>query len=114
MQYVKMVKDRGIALVTIGTPESIYLTADAGDELDAVTREIDSDQSVRAAVFTGGAPGVFIQHYSVQELVSIAEQLRAAGTKFDEHSEPQSFSLDRACGRVQTMPKPTIAAINGN
>src|ERR1035437_3126397 len=114
MQQVKMVKDNGIALVTIGTPKSIYLTAQTGDELDAVTREIESDLSVRAVVFTGGSPGVFIQHYSVQELVSIAEQRRASGISFDERSEPQSFSLDRACGRVETMPKPAIAAINGN
>ncbi|MGB8412210.1 MAG: enoyl-CoA hydratase-related protein [Candidatus Binatus sp.] len=114
MQHIKMVKNHGIALVTIGTPEMIYLTAQTGDELDAVTREIESDQSVRAVVFTGGSPGVFIQHYSVQELVSIAEQLRASGVRFDERSEPQSFSLDSACGRVETMPKPAIAAINGN
>src|ERR1035441_10617660 len=120
MQQVKMVKDHGIALVTIGTPKSIYLTAQTGDELDAVTREIEPDQSVRAVVFTGGSPGVFIQHYSVQELVSIAEQLRANGVRFDERSEPQSFSLDSACSRVETMPKPAqpparpIAAINGN
>src|ERR1039458_4359374 len=89
MQHVRMVKDQGIAVVTIGTAELIYLTAQTGVELDAVTREIESDQSVRAAVFTGGSPGVFIQHYSVQELVSIAEQLRASGARFDERSEPQ-------------------------
>src|ERR1035441_4672396 len=114
MQQVKMVKDHGIALVTIGTPKSIYLTAQTGDELDAVTREIESDQSVRAAVFTGGAPGVFIQHYSVPELGSLAEQPRASGPSADKAREPQSFSLDSACSRVETMPKPTIAAINGN
>src|ERR1022692_4420043 len=114
MQQVKMVKDHGIALVTIGTPKSIYLTAETGDELDAVTREIESDQSVRVVVFPGGSPGVFIQHYSVRELVSIAEQLRASGVRFDERSEPQSFSLDSACRRIETMPKPAVAAINGN
>ncbi len=114
MQHIKVVKNQGIALVTIGTQELIYLTAQTGDELDAVTREIEADQSVRAVVFTGGSPGVFIQHYSVQELVSIAEQLRASGAKFDERGEPQSFSLDKACDRVETMPKPAIAAINGN
>jgi enoyl-CoA hydratase/carnithine racemase len=114
MQQIKLEKDNGIALVTIGTLTSVYLTAQTGEELDAVTREIESDQSVRAVVFTGGAPGVFIQHYSVQELVSIAEQVRASGAKFDERSEPQSFSLDSAYSRVETMSKPTIAAINGN
>src|ERR1039458_7458040 len=101
MQHIKMVKNQGIALVTIGTPEMIYLTAQTGDELDAVTREIESDQSVRAVVFTGGSPGGFIQHYSVQELISIAEQLRANGVRFDERSEPQSFSLDSACSRSE-------------
>jgi enoyl-CoA hydratase len=114
MQQVKLAKDKGVALVTIGTPTLIYLTAQTGEELDAVTREIESDQSVRAVVFTGGSPGIFIQHYSVQELVSIAEQLRASGARFDEHSEPQSFSLDSAYSRVETISKPTIAAINGN
>lgn len=78
MQHVKVARDRGVVLVTIGTPESIYLTADAGDEPDAVTREIDSDQSIRVVVFTGGAPGVFIQHYSVQELVPFASNRRLA------------------------------------
>ena len=37
-------------------PEMIYLTAQTGQELDAVTRDIEGDQGVRAVVFT--APGL--------------------------------------------------------
>lgn len=114
MPQVSLVREAGIALVTIGTPGQIYMTAESGAELDAVTRQVESDEDVRVVVFTGGAPGVFIQHYSVQELVESAERLQAGRVTVDESQEPQSFPLDRAYRRVETMAKPAIAAINGN
>jgi enoyl-CoA hydratase len=114
MKHVAMAKNEGIAIVTIGTREQIYMTAEAAAELDEITQQLEADGDVRAIVFTGGAPGVFIQHYSVHELIEIAERLRAGGVVVDEKQEPQSFALDQAYRRVETMAKPAIAAINGN
>ncbi|MFZ0887627.1 MAG: enoyl-CoA hydratase/isomerase family protein [Candidatus Binataceae bacterium] len=114
MPQVEVVGYDGVAVVMIGTPGQIYMTTETGAELDAVTQRLEADDQVRAIVFTGGAPGVFIQHHSVEELIAIAEALRASGASFSEEDQPQSFSLDRAYRRVEAMEKPAIAAINGN
>ena len=114
MPDVTLLKQDGIALITIGTPDQIYLTNKTGTELDVIVREAEEDDDIRVLVFTGGAPGVFIQHYSVQELIAMSEQLRARRATFDEDSKPQSFSIDDAYRRVEAMVKPAIAAINGN
>lgn len=114
MPDVTSVKHDGVAVVTIGNADQIYLNSRAGTALDLVVRELEEDNDVRVIVFTGGAPGVFIQHYSVHELVATAEHLQATRATFDEDSHPQGFSLDDAFLRVERMVKPSIAAINGN
>jgi enoyl-CoA hydratase len=82
-------------------------------ELDALTKELEADESVRAVVLTGGLPGVFIRHYSVIELANLSKGLRERGTVVDISNRLPERDLDRVFKRIETMPKPVIAAVNG-
>jgi enoyl-CoA hydratase len=103
-----------VAVCTIANPPHGYMDEATVAELDTATAELEQDDSVRAVVFTGGVPGVFIQHYSVHEIEAIARQLRDRGVTIDPGRPTPERRLDQVFKRVETMPKPVIAAINGN
>lgn len=108
------VERRGaVALCTITNPPHGYMDAATVPELDAATREFESDPAVRAVVFTGGLPGVFIRHYSVHELAGLSGQLRARALAVDPARPVPERDLDHVFRRIETMPKPVIAAMNG-
>lgn len=90
-----------------------YMDRETVPELDALTRELEADDSVRAVVFTGGVPGVFVRHYSVDELEALSIQLRQAGVKVDTAQPLPERDLDHVFRRLETMGKPVIAALNG-
>ncbi len=99
----------GIALATYVNPPMNYLCADGTRELAAL---IDTwhDPTIRAVVLTGGLPGKFITHYSVEELLGLAsdrEALRAVGTALTAGFHGMLTTL-------RDLPKPVIAAMNGD
>lgn len=108
------IKD-AIAVVTFNNPPRGYMNATQVEELDVIVDQVMTNDDVRAVVFTGGVPGVFVRHYDVAEIVAVAdfiknsnrtdEQLMAAG----ERGNAISMVFDK----VDRIPKPTIAAING-
>jgi enoyl-CoA hydratase len=103
----------GVAVVTITNPPMGYMDSATVPELDAVTRELEADESVRAVVITGGLPGVFVRHYSVVELEGLSRALRERNTVVDIEQRIPERALDAVFRRIETMPKPVIAAING-
>ena len=108
------VERRGaVAVCTITNPPMGYMDRETVPELDALTRELEADDSVRAVVFTGGVPGVFVRHYSVDELEDLSIQLRQAGVKVDTAQPLPERDLDHVFRRIETMGKPVIAALNG-
>lgn len=113
MAQLSVEREGGIAIVTITNPPMGYMDSATVPELDAVTRDLEADDSVRAVVITGGLPGVFIRHYSVVELEALSRALREQGVKVDLESRVPERDLDRVFRRIETMRKPVIAAING-
>ncbi|HEX6031357.1 MAG TPA: enoyl-CoA hydratase-related protein [Tepidiformaceae bacterium] len=108
------VERRGpVALVTIANPPDAHMDRETVPELDAATRELEADDSVRAVVLAGGVPGYFIRHYSVVELEGLSNTLRAQGVKVDRDHTIPPRDLDHVFRRIETMPKPVIAAVNG-
>ena len=83
-------------------------------ELNEAVAALAQDAAMRAIVFTGGVPGIFIQHYDVGELAALAGQLRAKGMRFSDQRLSPDTEVGKLLRLLTTMDKPTIAAINGN
>jgi len=113
MAQLTVERTGAVAIVTIANPPMGYMDSGTVPELDAVTQELASDDGVRAVVLTGGLPGVFIRHYSVVELEALSRRLREQGVTVDIDARIPERDIDRVFGRIETMPKPVIAAING-
>lgn len=113
MPQLSVEREGAVAIVTITNPPMGYMDSATVPELDALTEELASDDAVRAVVLTGGLPGVFIRHYSVVELEALSRRLSEQGVVVDTESRLPERDLDRVFNRIETMPKPVIAAING-
>ncbi len=81
--------------------------------LEALTALAGDDQ-VRVVVVTGGAPGYFVRHYSVAELVKTGERLKGSGRKWAEDTPYKPGSFAEAMRVAEQMPKPVISAISGS
>jgi enoyl-CoA hydratase len=107
------IKD-GIAIVTLGSPKRIFFDPEMSDALLEVLATLSNDKAVRVVVVTGGAPGYFVRHYSVAELVKTGERLQGSGQKWAEDTPYKPGSFASAMRVAEQMPKPVIAAISGS
>jgi len=105
--------DNGIAVVTLGSANRIFLDQEMTDALTTALEELAGDPGVRVVVLTGGAPGYFIRHYSITSLLRFAEAVRSSGREWADNATYHGGFIDRAIGLCETMAKPTIAAISG-
>jgi len=109
MNYWAVSNENGIVLATFNDPPMNYFTSAGTAELTALIAEWH-DPAIKAVVLTGGVPGKFVTHYSVEELLSYAEDREAlarSGTAFGDGYHAMLNAL-------QSLPKPVIAAINGD
>jgi enoyl-CoA hydratase len=104
----------GIAVVTLGSPKRIFFDPEMGDALLGALTALADDEAVRVVVVTGGAPGYFVRHYSVAELVKTGERLKSSGRKWAEDAPYKPGSFAEAMRVAERMPKPVIAAISGS
>jgi enoyl-CoA hydratase len=99
----------GVAVATYLNPPMNYFCAQGTQELGELIRGW-SDPAVRAVVLTGGMPGKFITHYSVEELAALAADhtaMRALGLALNHGYHELLRSL-------RDLAKPVIAAMNGD
>jgi enoyl-CoA hydratase len=106
--------ESGIGIVTLGSAERIHFDPEMAECLFEALKTLSSNDSVRAIVLTGGAPGYFIRHYSVPAIIAAGESIRAAGVTIREDQEANFFAFDHAIALCETMPKPVIAALSGS
>lgn len=107
---MKVERDGGTLLVRLHNPPQNLMDATMVAEIDRLADLARDDDTVRVIVFTGGLPGVFIQHYDVGELDSTAEaaaQDASIGAGDELHATHQAYL------KLERLPKPVIAAING-
>src|SRR5581483_905543 len=102
-----------IAVVTLGSEKRIFFDTEMSDALLEALTALAGDDSVRVVVVTGGAPGYFVRHYSVAELVKTGERLKSSARKWAEDTPYKPGSFAEAMGVAEKMPKPVIAAISG-
>jgi enoyl-CoA hydratase len=93
-----------VAVVTIDRPEALNaLNRETLHELRDRLRELAGDASVRVLVVTGAGDRAFVAGADIREMNAMAPE---EGRAFGE--------LGQEIGRLlETMPKPTIAAVNG-
>lgn len=111
-QYIQVQHRGGVALGRLTNPPRNLMNAGMVAELDRLAQEVESDAQVRALVLTGGVEGIFITHYDVSELVRGSEALRRAGRPAQPPAD-ELHATHRAFNRLQFLPKPVVAAING-
>jgi enoyl-CoA hydratase len=97
------VKD-GIAVVTMNRPKALNaLNGRTIAELDACLSAVGQDAAVRALVVTGAGDKAFVAGADISEMSGLtAEQGRAFAA-----------AGQRAFARLEALPIPTIAAVNG-
>ena len=98
----------GIAVITLGTERRIYIDQETSDALFEALSKCAGDPDIRVVIVTGVAPGSFVRHYSIPELIRFAESVRATGREW-----PEARFIDGPISVCESMPKPVIAAISG-
>ena len=99
-----MDRQDGVALVTLDRPDALNaLNRALLTELRDRLAEVAEDAEVRAVVLTGAGDRAFAAGADIKEMEPMSvDEARAWG------------ALGHECGRLlETMPKPTIAAVNG-
>jgi len=103
LQNIVVEKNDGIALVKFNRPKALNaLNSETLKELDVVVSDLSSDSEVRVVVFTGEGKG-FIAGADIGEMSKLSAE---EGRRFGALGQ----SVFR---KVELMPKPSIAAING-
>jgi len=96
--------DNSVALVTVNRPEKYNaLNRQTIAGLEQCFAQIESDAGIRAVILTGAGEKAFVAGADINELASLRPlEARAHATRGQE-----LFT------RIEQLPKPTIAAING-
>lgn len=93
-----------IAVCTFTRPPRNFMSMAAMTELVAVLEELEQDESISVVVLTGGVDGYFVAHADLDDLTKLGR---------GEQVEGDVRSWSRALGLLESMPQPTVAAING-
>lgn len=107
--YLQLRREGNTLVCTINNPPKNYLTQAILAELRTMVAEVETDDTLRALVITGGVEGIFITHYSVEELVRLAPILRAQ----EASGAAEPHAMHKLIAKLQGLPIPVIAAING-
>jgi 3-hydroxyacyl-CoA dehydrogenase/enoyl-CoA hydratase/3-hydroxybutyryl-CoA epimerase len=96
----------GIAIVTLDLPgEPVNkLNAAVKVEFEALLIRLRDDDTLRAVVLISGKPDSFIAGADIEEFTGLTTQAEA---------ERLSFEGQEMVSRVETLPKPVVAAIHG-
>jgi len=103
----------GIATVFFSNPPKGFLTSEMVQETIRLLDELAEDNAVKSVIFTGRDPGMFIRHFSVEELIEMAAGLKAyreMGLLAPRHAHSAPRQMWE---KIDNYRKPTIAAING-
>jgi enoyl-CoA hydratase/carnithine racemase len=97
--------EAGVASVTIDHPPINLFDAALITEMDRLGRELEAADEVRVVVFDSADPEFFIAHADVELILSLPEAA--------SDGEPEPSFFQKMVDRFRTMPKATIALIEG-
>ena len=99
------VEHRGaIAVLTFTRPPRNFMSFAAMGELGNRLEELATRDDVSVVVLTGGVPGYFVAHADLDDLARLGRGEPAVG-------DPASWG--RTLARIESLPQPVVAAING-
>ena len=101
---IDLERDGGVATVTVNRPDALNaLDLEHAGALRKTLEGLAGDEDVRVVILTGAGEKAFIAGADIKYMQALGVlEARRWG------------ELGQACGRLlETMPKPTIAAING-
>ncbi|MGE4274351.1 MAG: enoyl-CoA hydratase-related protein [Desulfitobacterium sp.] len=104
MSVVELKKENRLAFVTINRPKVLNaLNTEVLNELDKIITELYDDKDIDVVIFTGAGEKAFIAGADIAEM--------------KEKSPKEAYAFARQgqilFQRIQDLPQPTIAAING-
>jgi enoyl-CoA hydratase len=101
---IRVDREEAVAIVTVDRQDALNaLDVETLTELRDQLRELEGDESVRAVILTGAGEKAFVAGADIKYMSVLGvEEAKAWGV------------LGHEAGRLlETMPKPTIAAVNG-
>jgi enoyl-CoA hydratase len=101
--------DDGVVVAGYRNDPMNYFFADGAAEFAELVGEW-TDPSVRAVVITSDVPGKFLTHYSVEELVAVAEDREALPSVCPQLTDGYHALLEA----MRALPKPVIVAMTGD
>ncbi len=103
---IKTQLEGGVLTATINNPPINLMTLELFAELGALSTEVEQDEAVKVLVMKSANPDFFIAHFDVEAILGFPtdEPARRSDTLNDYHA---------MCERFRTMPKATIAQIEG-
>lgn len=118
-QVIQLIKENGIATITLNRPPMNPLNGRVFRELAAAADEIETDNAVKAVVITGSGDRAFAAGADVSEMVNLApmeirvfcQVSRTAFTKIENLSKPVIAAINGAAlGEAPNLPLPAISA----
>ena len=113
-EHLQFEIDGAVAWITLNRPES--MNAMSGDMMRGLAEALErcsSDDEVRAVVLTGAGERAFCAGGDVKGMAARGEGGDGRAPTTDERIEGLLASMRSSSLVLHTMPKPTIAAING-
>jgi len=99
---VRVERDEAVATIRLDRPPANALSESVSVELDDAVREVETDQDARAVVVWGG-----------ERIFAAGADVKAMAEFGPREAEPSVAALEGALRRLEAVPKPVIAAING-
>ena len=104
MTNILLEKKGNIAVATINRPKALNaLNSQVLEDLNELVNQVNADEEIRALVITGSGEKAFVAGADIAEMSTLTQ---AEGEAFGKHGNDVFH-------RIETLPIPTIAAING-
>ncbi len=125
-EFFDIEKRKGVGRVTINRPPANAMSVDFLEELGRLLEELEVDREVRVVIFRSALPKYFMAGMDLKTMppgVDIGEIDPSLGPQAIMKKMFESLSgklgevfgiLQRSINQVESLPKPTIAAINGH
>jgi enoyl-CoA hydratase/carnithine racemase len=113
MSRLLVEKEGPVWVAKFHNPPHSYMDHRSVAELGALLDEVESSDAVRAVILTGSEPGIFIRHYDVGELLQMGSDMAGQGMNFSVERVVPETEIHRCFRRMESLPVPFIAAING-